>query len=112
MGKSNKGFVFTEDEEKLVNKFCNDKNNLKTVVSVLASLDKNGRNLLGYFINKDIFIDKFKSVQDFVEFYNYFLRNYALFEKCYMNECLDEIIKLFFNNDNEQNIQKSRKRIY
>lgn len=109
MGKSNKGFVFTEDEEKLVNKFCNDKNNLKTIVSVLASLDKNGRNLLGYFINKDIFIDKFKFIQDFVEFYNYFLKNYPLFEKCYMNECLDEIIKLFFNNDNEQNIQKVEK---
>lgn len=106
MGK-NKKFVFTEDEEKLINKFGNNENNLKTIISILASLDNNGRNLLGYFLNKDIFIDKFESIQDFVEFYNYFLHNYPLFEKCYMNECLDEIVKTFFNN--EQNTQKVEK---
>lgn len=112
MGK-NKKFVFTEDEEKLINKFGNDENNLKTIVSVLASLDNSGRNLLGYFLNKDIFIDKFESIQDFVEFYNYFLRNYPLFEKCYMNECLDEIVKTFFNNEqNTQEVEKVSVDIY
>ena len=40
MGKSNKGFVFTEDEEKLVNKFCNDKNNLKTLEAIAEKENK------------------------------------------------------------------------
>lgn len=106
MGSKGK-FIFLEDEEKLVDKFGDDNNDLKIIVSILSSLDKCGRNLLDYFISKDIFIDQFNNIQDFVEFYHYFLSNYPLFEKCYMNECLDEILKLFFNE--EQSINKEPK---